>query len=274
MAATNDVLLTLTEAEKAHNQQVSGDRTRTIDQIKRLYAVVMGFALTTCFANIYQCVKITHVYSSYSVTLLAQGVCFVTLIVLFYLGAERLLDNRYLRIESQVPSRFGLFIDLFIIGTTAILFVILADTFPDLNIYKDQPSMETALAYNIRLFTAVLLLLYVVDTLFLLIQIWRIHRNRSGDFALLIRHHWFWFTLNVLGVILLYPVIINFTNHPIAHALTFWVPNWMVSLFNDYFYLSMYIIILHVLRFIADYCYAFDSYYPQDLITHGSPVIS
>jgi hypothetical protein len=32
---------------------VLSERARTIDQLKRLFAVVMGFAVTTCFTNAY-----------------------------------------------------------------------------------------------------------------------------------------------------------------------------------------------------------------------------
>src|SRR5215469_15893281 len=251
----------LTEAQRAaYNQQVMADRTRTIDQIKRLYAVVMGFALTTCFANMYQCAKIIDIFSSYSIILVAQGVAFVTLILLFYLGAERLFDNRYLRVESRVPRRSGLLIDLFTSGATAVWFVILADTFPDAMKYNNQESMEAALAHNISFFAVNLLLLYIVDSFFLIIQIWRTYRQRTGDFNLMIRHHWFWFILNLLGVILLYPVIINFPNHSVANSLSILIPQWVVPVFNNYLYLSVYILTLHMVRFIADYWYAFRSY--------------
>ena len=39
-------------ARTPDTNQIIGERTRTIDQIKRLYAVVMGYAVTTCFSNI------------------------------------------------------------------------------------------------------------------------------------------------------------------------------------------------------------------------------
>ena len=194
----------------------------------------------------------------------AQGVSFVTLIVLFYLGAERLLDNRYLNVESRVPTRFGLLIDLFTCGATAVWFVILADTFPDTVKHADQTGMELALTGNLSYFTLNLLILYVVDSLFIMIQIRRIYKNRTHDFTTTMHHHWFWLSLNVLGVVLLYPVIINFPNDQLASSLSFLVPSWTVPIFGNYLCLSLYIIILHSMRFFTDWWYAFRSYYPPD----------
>jgi len=155
-------------------REIIAERTRTIDQIKRLYAVVMGFAVTTCFANIYACARTVGFDDKIGISIiLAQGVTFVSLITLFYLGAERLLDTRYLQADSRVPSRLGLLFDLFSLGLTAGWFVVLANTFTD---PSKGPLTNQTLRDELDAFVTNLLILYGADTFLLscqLIRVWR-----------------------------------------------------------------------------------------------------
>jgi hypothetical protein len=139
------------------SRDIIAERTRTIDQIKRLYAVVMGYSVTSCFTNMYACARIISSDMTIGISIiLAQGLVFVSLIALFYLGAERLLDKRYLQADSKVPSRHGLLFDLLCLGATAAWFVILADTFPNVS----QASLTAGdLRHGMRLFIINLLVL-------------------------------------------------------------------------------------------------------------------
>jgi hypothetical protein len=215
LTLTDDVAAaTLTPANASElNRQTLADRTRTIDQLKRLYAVVMGFAVTQCFSHIYQCAQSITIFSVSGLILIAQGIAFITLIVLFYLGAERLFDTRYLRTESRVPHPFGLLLDIFTSGVTAIWFVILADTFADPSSITLPHTIYSEISVNLHYFTANLLLLYAVDVLFLLVQIFRTYRHRTSNYQNSIKHHWFWLSLNLAGIFFLYPVVVNFPDN-------------------------------------------------------------
>jgi hypothetical protein len=248
------------------NRQIVADRVRTIDQLKRLYAVVMGFAVTQCFTHIYGCAQSIHLFSVSGLILFAQGISFITLIVLFYLGAERLFDNRYLRPKSGVPHPIGLLIDIITTGITAIWFVVLADTFADPAFIKPPETIESAISTNFHYFIVNLLLLYSVDAVFLLIQIVHTHlyKDRISDYQKSINHHYIWLALNVAGMVLFYPVVVNFTGNEIAQLISNLVPDAIAGIFTNDKFLACYIIVLHTARFIADYWYAYHSYYPPD----------
>jgi hypothetical protein len=255
------------EDNSDYNRQVLADRTRTIDQIKRLYAVVMGFALTTCFGNMYQCARVAGIlsYPSY-VIILAQGISFVSLISLFYLGAERLFDNRYAQRDSRVPTRWGLLTDLFTTGITAAWFVVLADTFPDAS--KVQPTPEAvndfqdAIRGNIFVFSLNLLILYVADIVFVLIQTWRIRRHPVPGFEIYSKHHLIWLCINVVMAILMLPILHRFVSNDILNIGYDYVPAFVKHYYEDAVYFAFGLIIIHVVRFIIDYTLTFESYYP------------
>ena len=113
-------LIALWEGSDKWQQQALyfSDRSRAIDQIKRLYAVIMGFALTTAIGNAYLCLRMLKPelksFDAY-LLIIAPLIPFVSLLALFYLGAERLLDRKYLEENPQVtPHKLGL--DLATVG--------------------------------------------------------------------------------------------------------------------------------------------------------------
>src|ERR1043166_5061179 len=116
--------------------QIRAERTRTVEQIKRLFAVVMGLAVIRCISNIYSLIKpiitppLVNPSASFQehaqelVILFAQGITFFFLCSLFYLGWERSLERRYLQPDSPVPRPERLLFDLFCLSWTALWFVI------------------------------------------------------------------------------------------------------------------------------------------------------
>src|SRR5581483_11460536 len=154
------------------------ERVRTVEQIKRLYAVAMGFAATACLTGIYGCARVVGFGDTYALSILAaQGIAFVTLITLFYLGNERLFEIRYLRPDSPVPTRRGLLIDLAACGAE--------------------------IAAYFHTFVRNLLLLYAVDLVFLAVQFVRIVRERPDNWRRAGHAHAVWIALNLVSLGLL-----------------------------------------------------------------------
>jgi hypothetical protein len=242
-------------------QQVFEERVRTVEQIKRLYAVAMGFAATTCLTNIYGCARAVGFADTYSLSILAaQGIAFVSLITLFYLGNERLFEIRYLRPDSPVPTRLGLLIDLAACGVTASYFIVLSNTFPDPAGAARSASFGGEIAAYLHTFARNLLILYAIDLAFLLIQLVRIARKRPDNWREASYAHVVWIVLNA-----------------VSFGLLLWVfPDWEAdALALGGLVLSagaLFVGLLHAVRFLADFLYTFEFYYPmEDIRPHHTP---
>jgi hypothetical protein len=245
-----------------NNQRIIDERIRAIEQIKRLYAVIMGFAITQLIGNQYAVTQTSHY--SWRVELpflVAQTVTFGTLITLFYLGAERMLEARYLRADSPVATRWGLLIDLVMLATQGFMFVFLANTVPgDLSPPQgtDWPAWRIQLEQANQLsFVDALIVINALDACFLAIQLVRLARSGhiSGPVrAEANRAHWIWLRLNCLMLILLLAA------RQVAHT-DFSVCIVTINL------LSALLVIFHLARFWADYARTFRFYYPSEQLT-------
>lgn len=228
-------------------REIIAERTRTIDQIKRLYAVVMGYAVTTCFSNIYACARNIGFDDTIGLSIiLAQGITFVSLITLFFLGAERLLDTRYLQADSRVPSPSGLLFDLFSLGLTAAWFVVLANTFADAS--KGQLK-DTDLQAELGAFITNLLILYGLDTFLLVCQLIRARGGPVSSRQDAIYAHVWWIVLNLVCGAALVWLIPLFAGRVIALG-------WRLDA------VAVAVCALHVARFFADFMRTYRFYYP------------
>lgn len=241
-------------AEK--NAQLYADRIRFIDQIKRLYAVVMGFAVISCFSNVYLVMRSmeNNRYEAFWV-LFAEVSSLLSLIALLYLGAERLLDTRYLHYQNQAPSRLSLAIDLLSLATTAIWFVILANTFPDSR--KAPITIDDVWHYQ-EIFIEFLCILYMIDIIFLIIQWVRLKvskkdgvpTSKNASYA-----HGVWIILNSIALFFLvmiwyflYPKSFCENIHSVWSVDIYWVP--------------LVLLVINVGRSTIDYIATFEFYYP------------
>jgi hypothetical protein len=254
---------------------ILSERIRAIDQIKRLYAVVMGFSVTNLIGNLYSIAKSDFFdWSTELPFLLAQGLCFLSLITLFYLGAERTLETRYLRPDSRVPGRSDLLLDGIMLGSQALLFVILSNTVPALtsSIVDPRPSeIATArIGYEVMYqasFVKNVIFLRLVDSVFLSIelirlvpasrlrpqfrrlgtQVFRLEASRDGDNladALFV-----WLALNLLSILVL-TVALRWQFSAVT------VAGLSVNI------LSMILAVWHTVRFCFDFGLTFPFYYP------------
>lgn len=230
------------------DRQILTDRVRTIDQIKRLYAVVMGYALTSCFSNVYACVKAVGPDFMTVSMLFAQAITFTSLIALLYLGTERLLDTRYLHPNSRVPSRFRLFCDLANLGIMAAWFVVLADTFPD----TSKPVTIEVLRGSQVQFTQNLLVLYLIDVVTLVYQTGTLYIDHPADKTKALHAHLRWIAQNVAC----------FGFFAIVYRV--WA-GWDLALLGATVNaLAAALAIIHVGRFFADFWLNYPFYYPTD----------
>lgn len=105
--------------------QTRADRVRTLDQIKRLYAVMMGLAATHCITEAIVRIQRDHLGVDQIVVIVCHGVIFASLIILFFLGAERYLDKKYLRAGFHNPTWKSLTLDIGCLGLSSVWFVVL-----------------------------------------------------------------------------------------------------------------------------------------------------
>ncbi|MBS0267817.1 MAG: hypothetical protein JSS54_02435 [Proteobacteria bacterium] len=219
-------------ADVAANARILAERGRTIDQIKRLYAVVMGFALTQLVQNLVAMDKVLSGDWNARLTYFAVFVSFVSPLSLIYLGSERMLDTKYLDPgEKQPPDWKGLTVDLFMLGFTATIFVILAETF------ANQTSLSDALSE----FLFVLAILYALDVIFLAIQYLFVLPAGSP----LLRPHLKWLIINLISV---------------ALAITLWY--WGAGIGE--LTCSLILTAANTARFFWDFSGAFKHYYPSE----------
>ncbi len=256
-----DAATIATDAEENKRKEkwkalVVSERARTIDQIKRLYAVVMGFGVTTCIANAY--ISARHVapfsYDSYSI-LIAEVFSFVSLAALFYLGAERMLDRKYLQPSSAIPKWNSLWFDLGTLGFAAAWFVILANTFPTF-----PPSQSTqsnghlvitaaAVATDFDYFIINLGILYLLDVVLLAIHGWNGWNATEKEEKERWSAYSTWITINSVSLIL-----INILYWLVPYHYT--VPLLRLNLG------ACLLIGWHFFRFIWDFRKTFKFYYP------------
>jgi hypothetical protein len=251
------------ESADDRRQRIIDERIRTIEQIKRLYAVIMGFAITQIIANQYGVIQSPgYDWRSELSYLVAQGVCFATLITLFYLGAERMLEARYLRDDSPVPTRLGLLADLVTLAIQGFLFVILANTVPDF--HQLPPDHLADWRVNLERvnqleFVRALIVLNILDSFSLALALARISRGRDLDAdakAKAMFAHWVWLILNLAMVFILL----------IARQ-------WPTQGFDitgvTINILALALFVTHVTRFWLDYANTFHFYYPPDPLQEG-----
>lgn len=225
----------------------------------------MGLAVSACFSNTYHTLKYIGPFDlNLYAAILSQFATVVTLIVLFYLGAERMLDSRYLDIEvKEPPTRRILLFDLFSLGATAAWFVVLADTLPDRD---DLDKFQTVAEYTDYIigrqhaFLKVLLGLYIMDSFILVGQIgvvWARRRFASVEITRrALKAHLWWVLSNVLCGLLFYPFLFR---EPGAFSAT-------VFTFSGMSLLSLTLFVVHIIRFVIDYVFAFDFYYPDTVL--------
>lgn len=242
------------------NTQVYAVRGRTLDQIKRLYAVVMGFALTTCIANAYLCFRRLEQPDAQANLILVTAVfAFVSLIPLFYLGAERMLEQKYLQLSSEPASGGELFGDILTLWVTAGWFVVIANSFPLIPATNNLPAADVHSFFPKFLFY--LIILYVLDVVFLLMQmallrldaksarIWEEHEEAA--YNKLMKAHKIWIGANLV------------TGAIIAIGWWFFDPSYGTAA-------AWTLIVIQAARFLVDYTLTFESYYPQDEIKAAS----
>jgi hypothetical protein len=236
---------------------VLGERIRTIDQIKRLYAVVMGLAVLNCVNNAYVCARQLQygAWEEYSI-LIAEIFSFISLITLFYLGAERMLDRRYLHPKSGMPKRTTLLFDLFTLGITAAWFVALANTFPrPAAVTSGEIATMRDLVHDyFGYFILLLIGLYILDIVLLGIHgfiVWKEgyrHRNE------LIIAYLTWVSVNVASVIVW---LWMYRYHLYDWPMTVPVVNVPVNLG------ALFLFAWHAVRFVLDFNLTFGLYYPS-----------
>ncbi|HVJ56130.1 MAG TPA: hypothetical protein VM689_26955 [Aliidongia sp.] len=239
---------------RATLQLVLADRTRTIDQVKRLYAVVMGLAVSSSFSDAYKVFKLKDIDSVMIGITVSEILTLISLIGLFYLGAERMLDSKYLDITVKPPPRRMIFLfDLCSLGLVAALFIALADTLPDPADLNAQMRPEIYFPKSQHVFLIGLMTLYVVDFIILLGQIIILYARkiirRSPSHDASIRAHWCWILSNVICFGIFFP----FVTDPSADAI--------VDLLGVN-RLSILLVVVHTTRFLLDYNLAFSFYYP------------
>lgn len=242
---------------------VVAERVRTVEQIKRIYAVVMGFALTTCITNAYGCARAAEFEWNATFLLTAQVFAFISLISLFLLGAERLLDRKYLQPRSELPTLLHLWFDLATLGIAAIWFVILANSFPAVPSVPEEigEPMRMKITANLRPFTISLIVLYAIDIVSLLLQLLligkrsffksiiasRASRNRLLD------AHIIWILINAVALAALYEFMPSAESKKLVPYF-----GWPVNM------AALFLILLHGLRFAFDFGLTFKFYYPSE----------
>jgi hypothetical protein len=244
---------TLVDRQKAkeNKARILAERGRTIDQIKRLYAVVMGYALITCFTNAYLCYRALDKYSwDANSILIAPVISFTSLIALFFLGAERMLDRKYLQeSKPKPPTRAGLLIDLATLGISAAWFVILANIF--------QPPTGTAKLtignlheFQTRFINAVLVL-YVLDLVLLAVQaiVILVQTGWGGRADDIFKAHLKWLGINVVSATFL--------------CGTLYLSDGTFSKYEIGIVASC-LVLIHLVRFFWDFLWTFEFYYPKE----------
>ena len=263
-------LTKLTESEQQKRDKTNAfiltDRTRALEQVKKLYAVVMGFAIWSCITNAFQCsrkllaISDPIAWDTLSI-LAAQVFSFLSLIALFLLGAERMLDRKHLQTDSDVPTRGGFFLDLVTIGGPAIAFVVIANIFPSVALTPKEiweawdPTPQasakvfrSSVADDFWWYLISLLVLYGIDLALLWVHGGDIETQKER-YPELVKGYKKWKWSNFLSIVAMGLVVLFF------HIL-----NQSVLRVN---LAALSVIAWHGGRFWFDYYYCFDCYYPE-----------
>jgi len=221
--------------------EVLTERIRTLDQIKRVYAVMMGAAATLCASNIAAAIRNADYAGEVIVTTSAQGLCFASLLVLFFVGTERYLDKKYLRAASKTPKWYTLMADIICLMVSGVWFVVLAQS-------------VLGAARDILQFNYNLLVLYGLDFAVLLFQLVTtdstMPENATSDECK--KAYRIWIVLNVICFVL-------------VSILTFLVMPNLLTAYGETLGLALGALILaaiHIARFLFDFSRTFRLYYP------------
>jgi hypothetical protein len=245
-------------AVESNAARILNERSRTIDQIKRLYTVVMGFSLTTAVGNAYLCERAVEM-KSFEVRFILFGpvFCLGSILVLFCLGAERFFDQKYLHPTSERPNWGGLTLDLAVLGAAAGIFVVLANSFQPVaspfkldDLYKDQ-----------LLFILNLAILYGIDVACLLLQCITLKiegaTGRSTPEHLYGSHRRWFFTNLFLTIV--FSLSYKFSNEVTA----------AIGVFG----IAVALVFIHAVRFAYDFGGGFDFYYPKEAMPDSKELL-
>ncbi|MBP6111970.1 MAG: hypothetical protein KA482_06280 [Sphingobium sp.] len=224
------------------------ERGRTLDQIKRLYAVIMGFAATECLKNAIFCIRNSSDKNLAFMVFTTFSFVIISMMILFYLGSERYLDRRYLKNNSPEPTRIGLGFDIFNLLITSAWFVYISESFPALSGDKIGAPIELgAESISSSKFISALLSLYVIDFLILSVQLVRtkIKMIDNDNKKMISVAHKIWMTINALSFILASFVIYE-------NILKF-----------DAYQIVLFLFAFHAIRLIVDFGVTIRFYYPM-----------
>jgi hypothetical protein len=236
-------------AASSAESQLWLDRSRTIDQIKRLYAVVMGVALTTVITNCFLWDRaVPNAGWDTHAVFLAITVSFVSPMALYYLGGERMMDQKYLRPAADNPHPIVLWLDLAMLGLTAALFVVVANAIPP------PPSPDQANPLSVKdaqrtilPFVHALAALYFIDASVLVVQAFAVSEEDEKLRSKLRKAYIVWAAINAFFFLTLWRL---------PELIDSWPP------FLGIGALTVYIGLVALARFFVDYLVMFPFYYP------------
>ena len=239
--------------------RVIADRARTLDQIKRLYAVVMAFALTTSVGNAYLCERALETKTlAARVIIFGPVFCLGSILILFCLGAERFLDLKYVQLKSKRATWQGLALDLATLGATAGVFVVLANSFQPLPFADQPPTLGgrltmADLSRELDLFLFNLIVLCAVDVVCLATQCASLkrqdeHGNKVEPSAAYNAHRTW--TLTNVGMLVIFFLLYRFETSVAG----------IIGVAG----IATALVLVHLVRFLIDFRSGFDLYYPMD----------
>lgn len=226
------------------------ERTRTLDHIKRLYAVVMGFAATECLKNIIAVIRESALVMSTSdaylvkISSVSLGLSFVSLMILFYLASERYLDKRYLTTDSPAATREGLAWDIICLVITASWFVVLAESIPSKDDLIELESVRSLFMEGV--FVKNLMILYAIDVGMIVIQLFKAQCTEKNDARKkdIVFANQVWILINLASISVVMPVFYNNKLDLGSQTSAIWF------------------CVLHIIRITLDFWYTFRFYYP------------
>lgn len=259
-AAVEQLGLTAQKIFAAENAVIIADRTRAVEQVKRLYAVIVGFSTITFLTGAITCLRAlnaTDRIEAYGI-LLSQSICFFTLLILFVFGAERLLDLRYLQQNSPVPAWQALFGDVVCVLFTASWFAILANMLP---VAVGTPPLLglPELEKSQELFVSALAAIYLADVIVLWMQARRFSRESvaNSEAQNWNRYHTTWKRINLVMLLVTALLLLYLESGVVAPMVYLKAPQ-EISV-NA---VSLILGVAHILRFLFDVARTYPFYYP------------
>ena len=233
------------------NERSLNERVRAIEQIKRLYAVVIGFAVFSGISNSVQIARVIWKdgvpYEALSF-LVTEVLVILSLVALFALSSERMLERRYLRPYSPVPTALHMLFDLFTIGIPAVCFVILASIFPNLQDVADNPGL---LQSYFKLFCWTLAIFYLSNCILLLLgHMWRPFNGSQTESDEVSKDYRIWLVINAAFAAVMFVLVTSLDSFFKERA-------------GGINLAAMIVLALHLIRFCLDYFWTFKGYYPQ-----------